>query len=224
MSNKACNCYQYTALGDSIAVGVGATNNYGYVNYFRDFLETLYPCVDLANKAAVGVTSSKLLNQLKQDVLTRESVKKANVITLSVGGANLFECVTNGVLNETCAANGVLAFINDWPQIMNEIRNLIGSKARILVMTVYNPLIGVAPDYNKVENYLQQINHVISSIAYRSMYHYRVVDVHEDFQGLFPDGSWKVCTWTHICDATPDVHPTNSGHIEIARLHDVIYC
>lgn len=89
MSNKACRCYQYTALGDSIAVGVGATNNYGYVNYFRDFLETLYPCVDLANKAAVGVTSSKLLNQLKQDVLTRENVKKANVITLSVGGANL---------------------------------------------------------------------------------------------------------------------------------------
>lgn len=225
MSDKTCCCYQYTALGDSIAVGIGATNNYGYVNYFKDFLETLYPRVNLTDKAAVGLTSSLLLKQLKENDSTKESVKKADLITISIGGNNLLECTVNGTLNETCAANGVLAFIKDWPQIMDEIRNSIGSNARILVMTVYNPLTGATPlDYDKLENYIQQINYVISSIAYRSMYHYRVVDVHDEFQGLFPDGSWKVCTWTHICDPTPDVHPTNSGHIEIARLHEVIYC
>ena len=223
-ADAASRFYRYAALGDSIAFGIGASDNYGYVNYFRDFLATIYPYVNLTNKAVLGSTSSQFLNQLKEDGITRESIKNANVITISIGGNNLSDCIANGTLDENCAANAVLAFIQDWPQIMNEIRNSIGSKARILVMTIYNPLIGLVPDYNKLENYIQQINYVIMNIAYRLMYHYRVVDVHEDFQGLFPDGSWKVCTWTHICEATPEVHPTNSGHIEIARLHEVIYC
>ncbi|GIM28199.1 hypothetical protein CPJCM30710_08650 [Clostridium polyendosporum] len=216
-------CFHYSALGDSIALGVGATNNYGYVNYFRDFLSTLYNCVDLTNHAVVGLSSGNLLNQLKQNTSIREDVKNASVITISIGGANLLRCITNGNINDACATNGVLAFIQDWPQIMNEIRNSIVSKAEILVMTVYNPLTGVNPNYNKVENYIQQINYVISHLGYRFMYKYKVVDVHEHFQGLFPDGNWKVCTWTHFCEPSPNPHPTDSGHLEIARLHEIIY-
>lgn len=223
-SERHYRYFRYTALGDSTAFGVGATDNYGYVNYFRDFLRTGYRCVDLTNYAAPGFTSASLLNQLKEDATVRRSVKKADVITISIGGANLLNCVIDGPdINDTCAANGVLTFIHDWPQILYQIRNSIGSRAEILVTTVYNPLIGAAPNYSKIDNYIQQINYVINNLAYRFMYDYRVADVHEDFQGLFPDGSWKVCTWTHSCEPTPDPHPTNSGHIEIARLHEVIY-
>lgn len=215
--------FNYTALGDSIAFGEGAKDNYGYINYFRDFLATLYHKVILTNHAVPGASSSSMLNQLKSDQAVRESIKKAKVITISIGGGNFFGCISEGTINDECAANGVLTFIHDWPLIMNEIRDSIGSNARILVMTVYNPLPGSHPFFDKVENFIQQINYVIKSLGYRLMFNYKVVDVHEDFSGLFPDGNWKVCTWTHFCEPVPDVHPTDSGHIEIARLHEVIY-
>lgn len=219
------HCIQYTALGDSIAFGIGATNNYGYVNYFREFLEKLHDCVNLTNRAVPGFSSSSVLQQLIQDPVTREFVKNANVITLSVGGVNLLNCMGNGTnINDKCASNGVSTFNQDWPLILNVIRNSIGSKARIFAMSVYNPLIGIMPDYEKIDNYIQQINYTINRVEYRCRYNYQVVDAHKRFQGQFRDGSWKVCTWTHFCEPVSDPHPTNSGHDEIARLHKAKYC
>lgn len=216
--------FHYIALGDSIALGKGETNDYGYVNYFRDFLSTLHHNVILTNNAIVGFTSTDLLNQLKQNQDVRDFVEKAEVITISIGGANLLKCFNGSTIDDECAANGVLSFVHDWPLIMNEIRNSVGSNVRVLVMTVYNPFPGSSLNFDTAENFIQQINYVIKSLGYRSMFDYQVVDVHDDFWGLFPDGTWKVCTWTHFCELPPNPHSTDSGHIEIARLHEVIFC
>jgi lysophospholipase L1-like esterase len=64
ITQSPCNVFQYTALGNSIAFGIGATNNYGYVNDFRDFLAKQNSCVNLVNRAIPGFTSSDLLHQL----------------------------------------------------------------------------------------------------------------------------------------------------------------
>lgn len=215
-------CFQYTALGNSIAFGTGAHNNYGYVHYLRDFLKALYPCVNLLNQANSGFTSSDLLQQLQHDAFTRAAVKKADMITISVGGANLLDCI-NATDIPACLSNGVAAFAHDWPLILKEIRKSIGSNAEIYVMTVYNPFRGDDPNYFTVEFFIKQINHVIHNHKYRSSFHYDVVEVHSDFQGLFSDGRWKVCTWTHFCQVPPDPHPTDSGHLEIARLHELVF-
>ena len=95
------DCFQYTALGNSIAFGVGASfkvndtqhHGYGYVYYFRDFLVTIFPCVNLINLADPGLNSSNLLHQLQTDENTRDAVKKADLITISVGGADLLDCI-----------------------------------------------------------------------------------------------------------------------------------
>ncbi len=99
---------QYTALGDSIAFGIGATGFYGYVNYFRDFLATEFHRVILTNQAVPGFTSTLLLLQLQQDSATRQAVKNANLITISIGGANLLNCIASP--NPACFQNGVLTF------------------------------------------------------------------------------------------------------------------
>ncbi|MCX7661955.1 MAG: hypothetical protein N2Z79_04660, partial [Candidatus Omnitrophica bacterium] len=113
------------------------------LNFFRDFLEKIHPCVNLTNRAVPGFTSSNLLQQLVEDPATRESVKKADVVTISIGGANLLGCINNGTsINDICAAKGISTFNHDWPQILRVIRYSICSKARILAMNVYNPLIG----------------------------------------------------------------------------------
>jgi lysophospholipase L1-like esterase len=215
-NSSSKHCFQYTALGDSIAFGVGATNNFGYVKYLRDFLETQFSCVNLKNRAVPGFTSSDLLRQLKNDNATREAVKHASLITISIGGNNL-----NCDVNVTCLSNGVATFTRDWTRILKEIRNSIGSRAELFIMTVYNPFRGDDPNFQFADFYIQKINKIIKKRKFLSKYDYNVVDVHADFLGQFSDGQWKVCTWTHFCETPPNVHPTDTGHLEIERLHEL---
>ncbi|SMQ78118.1 Lysophospholipase L1 [Bacillus sp. OV166] len=225
------DCFQYTALGNSIAFGEGASFNvndteqhgYGYVYYFRDFLETIFPCVKLINLAEPGFTRSDLLHQLQTDMDAREAVKKADLITISIGGGDLLDCIFPSPSPDlvACLQNALANFARNCPLIMKEIRRSIRSHAEIFVMTVYNPFIGGTPFFNTAEPFIQGINAVIK--ANGSTFHYNVVDVHEDFLGQFTNTTQpKVCIWTHSCLAL-DPHPTDAGHLEIARLHELSF-
>jgi lysophospholipase L1-like esterase len=214
-----------TALGDSIAAGYGATNRYGYVNYFRDYLLALGPRVDLSNDAVPGLNSTGLLLELRYSSTVRDDTRRADVLTISIGGNNLLPCASNNysTLNTLCASAGVAAFRYDWPRILSTIRADIGARARLLALTLYNPYRGDEANYATAEAFIQQINAAIQNDTYRSNYKYEVANAHADFQGKLVDGSWKVCTWTHFCEANRDPHPTDSGHRELARLHQVTY-
>jgi lysophospholipase L1-like esterase len=226
------HCFQYTALGNSIAFGEGASfslndaeNKYGYVYYFRDFLAKKFSCVKLINRAVRGFASSDLLYQLQTDETTRKAVKKANLVTIGIGGNDLLKCFPQPPLTiPACLSNGVATFARNWPMIMEEIRKNIRSHAEILVMTLYNPFRGDDPNFGTAELFIRQINQVIK--ANRCKFQYKVVDVHADFLGQFTNtNQWKVCTWTHFCEPEipPNPHPTDSGHLEIARLHELTY-
>ena len=214
--------FSFTALGDSIAYGVGATNDYGYVNYLRDFLETKKGRVNPVNRAVPGFASSDLLRQLENDAVTQNAVKNADLITISIGGSTFQNCM-NEANPHDCLSDGVGNFANDWLIILNMIRNFIKSDAQILVMTVCNPLTGNDPNYKQLEFFIQQINNIIRNRKYRLIYGYNVVDVHTDFCGKFSDGRWKVCVWTHFCETSPNPYPTNRGHREIASLHRLVF-
>ncbi|MDR7002165.1 GDSL-type esterase/lipase family protein [Neobacillus niacini] len=230
------HCFQYTALGNSIAFGEGASfhvndtenHGYGYVYYFRDFLSTIFPCVNLSNLAHPGDTSTNLLQKLQTEVF-REAVKKADLITISIGANDLLICLRQpDPTIPACLSNAVATFAQNWPLIMREIRKSIRSHAEILVMTVYNPFIGGTPFFMLAEPFIQGINDVIK--ANRFTFHYKVVDVHADFLGQFTNTTQpKVCIWTHSCENPvppnflPNPHPTDCGHLEIARLHEFIY-
>ena len=216
---------QYAALGDSIAVGYGATNHYGYVDRFRDFLATKYRTVDLTNGAIPGLNSSGLLLQLTFDETTRNAVRRAEVVTVSIGGNNLLPCASDNytTLNTTCGQIGVYVFQQDWPRILFQIRRSIGSRARLFAMTVYDPYRGDDPNYATAEGFIQAVNGSIRDGGLTATYGYQVADAYGAFQGKLPDGTWKVCTYTHFCEATRDPHPTDAGHAEIARLHELLY-
>lgn len=233
--HKHHNCFQYTALGNSIAFGKGASftvndpenHGYGYVYYLRDFLSTIFPCVNLINLANPGDTSTDLLQKLQTDVF-KEAVKKADVITISIGGNDLLNCVRvpqPPPIIAACLSNAVATFAQNWPLIMREIRKSIRSHAEILVMTIYDPFNDENP---LVKTAIQNINNVIK--ANRFTFHYKVVDVHADFLGQFTNTTQsKICLWTHFCeppvppDFLPNPHPTDSGHLEIARLHELTF-
>lgn len=214
--------FTYTALGDSAARGVGATARHGYVEYLHQALEAARGPVQLDNRAVSGASSTDLLTLLKRNTATRTSVREAGLLTISIGGNNLLPCGFGNFrgINAACAARGVAAFKRDWPAIMFYIRRVIGLQVRAYVVTLYNPYRGNERDYAIADRYIQQINAVIQDSDLMAAYNYRAVDVYSDLQGKLPDGSWKVCVWTHFCERFRDPHPTDAGHAEIARLHE----
>jgi lysophospholipase L1-like esterase len=220
--------FNYVALGDSVAFGRGGTNDTGYVHYFRDYLQTAQPReVVLDKQALLIVRSGDLLFQLRENlpVGAREAVRGAHLLTIHIGGNNLLQCANADytALDQGCAAQGVTDFQNDWPRILQEIRQSIGSQAPLIVATVYNPFQGDDPQYATADTYIRQINTIIQNPATEATYNYKVADVYTHFMGRLPNGMWKVCAWTHFCEANRDVHPTDAGHHEIATLHQPLY-
>ena len=215
---------RYTALGDSIARGMGATASYGYVDHVRDSLLTRHRAVVLVNAAIPGMASGDLLLQLRTDPVTRAAVKQAQVLTISIGGNNLLPCASDNyeTVDTACAAAGVAAFRRDWAQLLAEIREGIGARAALYAMTLYNPYPGDHPNYAVADSYIEQLNATIRDAGYTAGYRYAYAEAHGAFRGQ-AGGTWKVCLWTHFCEVARDPHPSDGGHRELAALHAALY-
>lgn len=155
----------YLALGDSLGVGVGASDpaTTGYVPLFRNFLESergLDTKVSLNNLSIGGATSGSLISdQLPTALaeLARNSDRNRNndveVITIDIGGNDVFALVGSpanpgpcfGGLTPTCAAavtSTFATFFGNFDSILDELRTAAGPDTTIIVMTYYNPLPG----------------------------------------------------------------------------------
>ncbi|MBV1756479.1 MAG: SGNH/GDSL hydrolase family protein [Dethiosulfatibacter sp.] len=108
----------YTALGDSIAYGTGATDGIGYTDMFNAHLERKFGDGMYINLSADGVTSGGLLYALSYpgDPLgVQAAVYGADVITISIGGNDLlgpFQVALNGFIAQFYSIPGGGGAIN----------------------------------------------------------------------------------------------------------------
>jgi hypothetical protein len=211
----------YVALGDSIAEGAAATDNYGYVYRLRDSLAQIRGEVGLLNAAHGGFATPDVLAQLSHDHELRRALSSAELITLSIGGNHLLECAVENftIVEQECVAAGIQLFTRDWELILERLRGEIGATGTLLTMTLFNPYTADDPNFAILELALSRFNDLIRDPNYRSTYDYGVVNVHDRFSGRAEDGTWRVCGWLGFCDTNRDPHPSNAGHEEIARLH-----
>lgn len=77
------------ALGDSIAVGLSATDDYGYVNLYFEDLNESDKALKLRNRASSGEMSGDLLESMRHDQHINNKIKKAKIITISIGANDL---------------------------------------------------------------------------------------------------------------------------------------
>ncbi len=236
----------YLALGDSLAVGIGATNPqlFGYVGQFNNFLQ-----LDLTNLAKVGQTSDSFISDGQlQSALTTINDRKADVqvVTLDIGANDLFSllgvggaCASpiNPAICQPAVENTLTHFATNYRFILNNLTTALAKKhgdKNILVMTYYNPFGGTgSPLKPFVDNALlgqdkkidcsaasepanNGLNDIISCIG--SSYGAEVVDVYP----LIDD---QALSLTHIAEG--NIHPNNEGYAIIARgfikaqqLHD----
>ncbi len=235
-SKDARKSIKFVPLGDSIAYGVGASStDKNYVGLFSNYLSKKYKSCRTENMTVPGITSSQLLAQLTTPELlipsipedfplkdyaiqvcksTKNAVKTADIITISIGGNNMLEGfdVVNGKIDFDIVNKGISDFAADWPKIIQAIRKL-NPDVRILAMTVYNPFRKDDQIYSIADGLISKINAVITTGISGSKKYYKVVDVYGNFY-KYKD----VSKLTHFYESY-DIHPTDMGYELIYKLH-----
>ncbi len=136
----------YVVLGDSIAFGAGMINTVEAC-YGKIVAET--NGYNYVNHSIPGITSGVLYDLMQSDEVL-ESVKNADIISISIGGNNFltnnilglaFDCLVKKDLNSFDEIAGV--FYEEFCEIM-ELINENNPDATVLMQTLYNPQDGAA--------------------------------------------------------------------------------
>jgi lysophospholipase L1-like esterase len=130
--------WDYVALGDSLAAGVGARR--GYVPRYAEHLQRDTDAnVRVTNLGVSGQTSSQLRHSLRTDPEIRKALRGAEVVTLNIGLNDLgqarsaYESGTcGGSHNRACLREVVDKVERNWDAIIHEISSLRSSEDTII--------------------------------------------------------------------------------------------
>lgn len=169
-TSPAASSPVYLALGDSLAVGVGASDwpSGGYVPRLFDELNRDRPAgteLELINVGRSGADTVSMIGegQLAEAVATIEARRETpsvaddvEVITVGVGGNDAFGLVAvcGGVIDETCldqAQQSIRDVRKNLVFIVDTLRAAAGPDTQIAVMSYYNPLIHEACPLHEFE-------------------------------------------------------------------------
>jgi hypothetical protein len=141
--------WHYTALGDSLAVGILDTQG-GYVVRYKNDLETdTGVSVSLSNLGVNGAHSGDLLKSLKNDPTFQTNISSSQVVTWDIGGDDLLHAVNlfrnsqcGGADNQDCLRSAVATFVPSWDAIVQQLLTLREKNTTILrTMDIYNPFV-----------------------------------------------------------------------------------
>ncbi len=200
-AGRATASWDYVALGDSLAAGVGAER--GYVDRYAAHLRNNTGAgIRVSNFGVSGQTSSELLDALRGDRSMRRAIGGAEVVTFNIGlndlgraGAAYEEGTCGGEDGEECLREAVQAVKDNWDAIATEILGLRSTKGTI----IRTPGLGYTPQAeDDLEHYVSEVNRHIASTTRLNAVPYVEIPVGEI--SMSPDG----------------VHPNDAGYATIA--------
>jgi lysophospholipase L1-like esterase len=175
--------WNYAALGDSLAVGTGASYK-GYVDRYAEYLEADTGArVNVTNLGRNGQTSSELLYALRNDPSSRQAVEEADVVTINIGindlgrAAQAYENGTCGDAdNQDCLRTAAETLKASWNAITAELLSLRSTSDTIIRVAGlgYTPYLdteeapdsrpgnGELNDFQIFEAYLDEVNRHIA--------------------------------------------------------------
>lgn len=193
--------WDYVALGDSLAAGVGAQR--GYVDRYAEHIRNDTGAgIRVVNLGVSGRTSPELLHALRTDPSMRQALREAEVVTFNIGindlgqaGSSYEDGSCGGPDNEECLRAAVEVVEGNWDAITEEILSLRSTRDA----TIRTAGLGYTSDVDGVfEPYLAEVNrHIAASVVDNGVPH---VEVRLDEEGMGPDG----------------VHPNDEGYRVIA--------
>lgn len=240
--------FQMTALGDSIAYGSKAEKGFGYTDLFyagikeRKNLDT----ADLVNLGKPGRNSSELLRSIRTNKNTIDSLLKADVITISIGGNNLLRPVKGALAEEYQLDVKAAGFERDLTRLLlkkenrDKLKTVIASAVPGMDAGVkqfrkdWPKIIGLvrelAPEaeiyvmtvYNPLTEeypYFKTVNKRIQNlnkVILDGAQSYQVVDIYSAF-GQY-QGKDPLTNF-NMMTGSFDIHPTRKGYEEIYKGH-----
>lgn len=201
----------YTALGDSFALGENAYGqiDYGYSDYFKDYLveqEKLNRYIKSFSKKDASIDSlyqdivlNKKIILNGKEINIKQTLRESNIITLSIGINDLIYelCITKNLTDS--AINRIIANIElKFNQLITEIRKYYPGK--IYVIGYYN----INPEshfYTKAIKKLNQVYQRNEEVIYIDIY--RLFETNEKYLPNFLN-----------------YHPTRHGYEAIS--HEII--
>ena len=203
------------ALGDSVPFGYSPySNNERPAKYAYPYLIGDKADLKVTNLAVPGWQTDDLLAALETNKKFRKAVKRADYVTVQIGGNDFLEVLRaayaesqgnnelfHKLLQQKLASSDAFA---DLSQIIGEIRSL--TNAKIVLYNLYNPFQVNDPFHHVANLYLPQLNAVYKGLA-DSDKNVKLADTYNAFgdnqaKYVFPG----------------DIHPTKAGHVKLAKI------
>lgn len=197
--------FYYTALGDSLSVGVGAgLFGTGFVERYEKMIEEdLHIDVYLHVCARSGQTTGEILQMLNQpDHIQRLS--KANIITITAGGNDLIDAVLEyyNDPDEQIFLDALATSRNHFRSILERIAELKEGKSdyMIRIANLYNPV----PQVPLAKKWISRFNKHLQQLANEP--HVKIADLYSAFQNH-----------TDEYVSVDNIHPNQLGYQVIAE-------
>lgn len=155
--------YSYTALGDSLTVGIGSFFRAGFVHNYATRLEKTFSTpVSLNIEAKVGLTSIELLEKL-QDHKTRIQIAESDLITITIGGNDLIQALQ---FNEfRVLEQSIHQFAHNMARILTTIKIIKTLRPNrpylVQLIGLYNPV----PYLPFSDHFIRKYNNVLHSFT-----------------------------------------------------------
>ena len=235
------------ALGDSLAVGVGAAPGQGYVDDLFGYEQARLPGLQSIDLACSGATTDSMRNgggcsyphgtQVAEAVAFLQAHQgQVSYISIDIGGNDLAGCFTDPI-NLACVQAAEVAGHANLTNILGQLKAAEGpAPVAIVGMTYYDPylaywLLGKQTTATQSQQAAAAANADMAGVY--SAAGGQVADVEANFDtanfaltgiyngGVVPQNVANVCAWTHICDASgSDFHADTAGHQRIATTFE----
>lgn len=232
LDNASAVNWDYSALGDSITFGVGASSTANsFVSRYRDFMQIdNNVVVVLTNHGINGQTSAQLLNAIQTNQTLRIELQNAEVITFDIGGNDLLGAravykanACGGADGQNCLRTALANFRSNWDAIVVEILALRANSSVIVkTMDIYNPLINIdenadtfpddsgLTDLQAIKPYVDQTDlHIRNSCASNNIALTRAYLAFNTVTGISDPVARSLI-------AADNIHPNDMGHAMLA--------
>ncbi|WP_026694020.1 GDSL-type esterase/lipase family protein [Peribacillus kribbensis] len=197
---------QYTALGDSITVGMGASFLApGFAPRYRSLASSdLGERIELRNFARIGFETADVLCSLeRRDV--QKSISDAEIITITAGGNDLIHTLekTGNITDPAPYREALEHAQTNFEKILNRIYQIKEHKSHTYIIrlcNLYNPF----PEVPPADKWIMAFNQHLQKLC--GAPHVKIADLYSAFKG-------------HESDylSVDRVHPSNLGHQAIAK-------
>ena len=211
----------YVAIGDSLTKGVGdSTNQGGFVPLLAQSLtnETGLE-FNAINYGVSGNTSSQILSRMQEKKEIRKDLKRAQLLTITVGGNDLRKAILEDTSNLDLDRfeKASKAYEKNLKQII-ELARKDNPDLPVYVVGIYNPLYLNFPDLTELQTLVDQWNQrtEVTLSAYQGVYFVPINDLlYKGIDGKSGVTESELGKETVTNDALYDedsFHPNNTGY------------